>query len=122
MAMTKKAALKKGFVKTKIEVEVYIDPDTGNVMFPCADDPYVYDRYAILIDPDPNAVGSPVKMVCNKHKRKYQRNSIPVTLAALLEAGAKVYLDGQWQKLTQKLAKKYEWFPAPEEEEEENEE
>jgi hypothetical protein len=115
MAMTIKQAEKKGYVPTKLEITVYMNPKNGNLLFPCdAEKDRLYDRYIYLTDPDPGS-DQVFALRCKDHRRKWQRNQIAATAEALVLQGAKMYLQGKWEKLTKtkidKLRKEYEWFP-----------
>ena len=108
--ITKKNAEKKGYKPIKVELELWIDPTTGNIFYPCDKCNKLFDRYIFLTDPTENDE-RPVNILCKDHKKRYHRHQIQAKLEALILAGAKIYLQGKWVKLTKKLAKEHEWFP-----------
>lgn len=113
MAITVKKAEKLGYKKIEVPLELWLDPMTGNIFYPCDKCNKLFDRYIFLTDPT-MIEGRVVNILCKDHKMRYQKRQFAVKLEDLLKAGAKIYLEGQWAKLTKKMAKKHEWFPIVE--------
>lgn len=121
--MTVTKALKAGYVKTKIAVEVLMDPVTGNLLYPCdgnhGKNGAAFDKYAIISDPvvegkeAKNTEDKAVNLVCKKHRKRYLRRT-PPSLGGLIRLGAEIWLEKKWEKLSERkvkqLRKKYGWF------------
>jgi len=116
--MTLKAAEKKGYVPTKIQIEVLMHPETGNILYPC--DGCVtkaYDTYAIISDPLYNDDGKKedkvVNLVCKKHKKRYQKPSAP-TFEGMVRLNLQMLVGKKWEKISQAMVKRMRksqgWF------------
>jgi len=108
--ITKAKAEKLGYKEIEFPIKLVIDPATGNIFFPCDKCDKLFDRFVFITDPviDDKHV---VNVLCKDHKAKYQKRQFAANFEALLQAGAKIYLEGKWQKLTKKMAKDNDWFP-----------
>jgi hypothetical protein len=113
MKMTVAQAKTNGYVDARYAVGVLIDPKTGNILYFCDDADHVTDAYTTIGDPATN--GAVFNMLCNDHRRSRSRKRFTVKIAALIQAGAEIWLEGKYQKLTASLAKRLNkangWFP-----------
>jgi hypothetical protein len=112
--MTLKQAEKKGYVPTKIEIDVLMHPETGNILYICDGcGNKAYDRYAIISDPAVDT-DKPVNILCKDHKKRYHKHSIPPTLEGLIRQKLQILLNNKWTKLSKRalsrLHKKHGWF------------
>ncbi len=114
MAMTLKQAEKAGYLPTKIEVDVLMNPDTGNLLYPCDGcGDKAFDRYAIISDPAVDETKA-VNMLCKDHKKRWMKSSVPPGIEGLLRTKIQILLEGKWEKVSKRmvdrLRKKRGWF------------
>lgn len=115
MKMTVAQALEKGYLRTRIQVEVLVDPVTGNILYPCGGkclngEERVTDGYTIMSDPADNPEVQPVNLRCNDCHKRGKRGRFAARLGGLVAAAAEVWLEGQWRRLDAELAKTQGWF------------
>lgn len=119
--MKVKDALKKGYLETEITIKLLLDPETGNILYPCdhphGRDKVAFDRYAIISDPvveGHEEDGKAVNILCKDHKKRWMKQFVPPTLGGLIGMKAKILVEGKLEKISKKgverLRKKHGWF------------
>lgn len=74
-------------VEAKIGLDVLVDKETGNLLYPCQVCGKVFDKFIYVSDPsvDPS---KPVNQVCAGCKRKWQRKALAAKFLAFVQAAA----------------------------------
>jgi len=103
--ITKKQAEKQGYVPMKVEVEVMVDPTTGNILYLCQHCDKLMDRFIFLTDPCV-IENKTVNVLCKDGKAKWQRQAFPTTTGNLIADQVKIFIEDNWKPLTMALAKR----------------